>query len=93
MTWSRRSTLACLALSSLFLLSACRQRAAEIPEAGGLGAEARLARIAEKLQRPLVIEGESTEHWNIEGRMSQFSVPGVSVAIIDHGQPGAADAG
>ena len=46
----------------------------------------RIARIAESLQRPLVVEGRDVERWDIEDRMRQFNVPGVSVAVIDGGR-------
>ena len=52
----------------------------------------RLARATERLQQPLVIEGQSTEMWPLEERMQRFSVPGVSVAVIDDFQIAAAGA-
>ena len=50
------------------------------------------ASIATSLQQPLVIEGQSAETWPIEERMRKFSVPGVSVAVIDDYQVAAAAA-
>jgi CubicO group peptidase (beta-lactamase class C family) len=50
---------------------------------GSDGSEDRLARVANGLQQPLVIEGHPIEHWSIDERMRKFSVPGVSIAVID----------
>lgn len=47
---------------------------------------ARILRVAESLQQPLIVEGSPSERWSIEERMRQFSVPAVSVAVIDNGE-------
>jgi CubicO group peptidase (beta-lactamase class C family) len=87
MPWNRRHALAYILLSTnLTLLTACGARSPVTMSAQGENADARLARVADSLQRPLVIEGQPIERWNIDERMRQFSVPGVSVAIIDEGQ-------
>jgi CubicO group peptidase (beta-lactamase class C family) len=93
MNWNRRHFLAYVMLSTSFaFITACGTRAPTAAPTHGESADVRLARVAEKLQRPLVIEGQPIERWSIDERMRQFSVPGVSVAIIDEGQLIAADA-
>lgn len=53
---------------------------------GSDGTENRLIRVAESLQQPLVIEGQTAETWPISERMQKFAVPGVSIAVIDEYQ-------
>jgi CubicO group peptidase (beta-lactamase class C family) len=47
---------------------------------------ARIRRVTESLQQPMVVEGVPSKRWNLEERMRRFSVPAVSVAVIDDGQ-------
>jgi CubicO group peptidase (beta-lactamase class C family) len=65
--------------TGLALTTACGGPA---PNAGE-SATARLDRVANSLQQPLVIEGQPIEVWDIDERMRTYSVPGVSVAVID----------
>ncbi len=76
-------------VSTLVIATACG--GASVPGEHG-GADDRLLRVAENLQQPLVIEGQPVERWQIEDRMRRFSVPGVSVAVIDEGRLAAAHA-
>ena len=93
MLWNRRHVLAVILLSSgLTYLTACGAPSSVTTRSPGKSTNLRLARVADSLQRPLVIEGQPIETWHIEERMRQFSVPGVSVAIIDEGRLAAADA-
>lgn len=92
MLWTRTHTLTSLVLYSLFSMSACGDQPKDSLPSGAESAQDRLTRAAASLQRPLVIEGEATEHWDIEERMDQFSVPGVSAAVIDEGRLVAAGA-
>lgn len=69
---------ACLAI-----MTACERLPAGVDPAGGIGPDDRLARAAEHFQQPLVIEGQPVKTWSIDQRMERFSVPGVSVAVID----------
>jgi len=55
-------------------------------------AEARLVRASAHLQSGLVVEGLPVETWPMDRRMEQFSVPGVSVAVIEGGRLAAARA-
>ena len=75
-------------LAGLALMTAC---VGPTPT-GNDSTEDRLARAAKNLQQPLVIEGQAAETWPLEERMRQFSVPGVSVAVIDDYQVTAAGA-
>ena len=86
MIWARIHILTSLVLCSIVSMSACRLQPRDSLPSGAESAASRLARVADRLQRPLVIEGEATEHWDIEERMDQFAVPGVSVAVIDEGR-------
>lgn len=93
MLWNRRHVLAVILLSSsLTYLTACGAPSSVTTRSPGENTNLRLARVADSLQRPLVIEGQPIETWHIEERMRQFSVPGVSVAIVDEGRLAAADA-
>ena len=75
-------------LAGLALMTSCGG-----PAPNGIeNSEDRLARAAEGLQQPLVIEGHSAETWPLEERMRKFSVPGVSVAVIDNFHVAAAGA-
>jgi CubicO group peptidase (beta-lactamase class C family) len=87
-----RHTFTSLVLASLVAITACGDRPTASPPTGRESSEARLTRVTDRLQRPLAIEGQAIEYWNIEQRMRQFSVPGVSAAIIDQGRLVAADA-
>ena len=69
---------ACLAI-----MTACKRSPAGVDPVGGNGSDDRLARAAEHLQQPLVIEGQPVETWSIDQRMERFSVPGVTAAVID----------
>jgi len=73
-------------------MAACEKPPAEIDPIGGDLADGRLARAAEFLQQPLVIEGQPVETWSIDERMRKFSVPGVTAAVIDEGRLVAAGA-
>jgi len=79
--------LACLAIAT-----ACGRGTAANAPAEVEPAEARLARAADNLQQPLVIEGRSVERHRIEDRMQRFAVPATSVAVIDGGRLAAARA-
>jgi CubicO group peptidase (beta-lactamase class C family) len=80
--------IATVLFTGLAMMTACGGPAPE----GSDSTEDRLARAANSLQQPLVIEGQAVETWPIEERMQKFSVPGVSVAVIDEGRLVAADA-
>ena len=75
-------------LAGLALMTACGGPAPNASDSP----TARLARVANSLQQPLVIEGQPTDRWSIEDRMTNFSVPGVSVAVIDDYQMAASGA-
>lgn len=46
----------------------------------------RVDRIEHGLLPPVVVKGESTPGMNIADRMAFYKVPGVSIAVIDHGR-------
>ncbi len=73
-------------VATLILVNGCNDRAVSPIAGEDDDVEARIARVADSLQQPLVIEGQAIETWNIEERMKRFSVPGVSVAVIDQGE-------
>jgi CubicO group peptidase (beta-lactamase class C family) len=93
MTASRRSIITVSVLISCIAFSAgCGDRIDETTVSSEESHESRLARAAGNLQQPLVIEGQETETYGIEERMRRFSVPAVSVAVIDDGRLAAAGA-
>jgi CubicO group peptidase (beta-lactamase class C family) len=65
---------------------ACDRLPAETVVVDVTRVEDRIARVAEGLQQPLVLEGHKVERWNIDERMDKFQVPAVSVAVIDGGE-------
>jgi len=67
----------------LVFVAACDDQPAASIATEDNDVEARIARVARALQQPLVIEGRPVETWSIGERMEQFSVPAVSVAVID----------
>ena len=81
----RRSTLPAVlwAAGVLLVVWGCRDRP---PADEGAHAEERLVGAARHLQQALVVEGLPLETWPIEERMRQFSVPGVSAAVLDGGR-------
>jgi CubicO group peptidase (beta-lactamase class C family) len=81
----RRSTLAAAWWTAgvVLVVSACSGRPSAVEETG---AEGRLLRAGRHLQQALVVEGLPLETWSIEERMEQFSVPGVSAAVVDGGR-------
>ena len=81
-----------LLFACLAVMTACDRSSAEAEHAADLGASDRLARAAQNLQQPLVIEGQPVETWSIDERMERYSVPGVSAAVIDDGRLVAAGA-
>ncbi len=46
----------------------------------------RISRIENGLEPNLQIEGEETPHYQIEARMRELGIPGLSIAVINHGQ-------
>jgi len=85
-THPRLTLFATLVLAGLGTLPACGGAPHESAPVKIDDVDARIARVEENLQRPLVIEGLDVERWNIEDRIRQFNVPGVSVAVIDQGR-------
>jgi len=75
-----------LLLVGASLFFACSDRGAPSNPVIEEDATSRIARVATSLQPPLIVDGEEIEHWNVEDRMRQFNVPGVSVAVIDEGR-------
>jgi CubicO group peptidase (beta-lactamase class C family) len=49
-------------------------------------AEDRIARIEHGLLPPVIVKGEPTPAMNLADRMAFYKVPGVSIAVIDHGR-------
>ena len=74
-----------VALGVLSGMSACRGRGAASAPVESRAAD-RLSRAAETLRQPLEIEGQPPETWPLGERMRLFSVPGVSVAVIENGR-------
>jgi CubicO group peptidase (beta-lactamase class C family) len=48
--------------------------------------EERIARVEHGLLLPVVVKGERTQAMNLADRMAFYKVPGVSIAVIDHGR-------
>jgi CubicO group peptidase (beta-lactamase class C family) len=93
MTATRRNIIISTVLfSTLATVTACGGRSAATVSSEGDTGEDRLVRVANNLQQPLVIEGQPVERRSIKERMRQFSVPGTSAAVIDHGRVAAAEA-
>lgn len=82
----RHIRVATLVLGGFAVLPACGQSSDTAAPVAGSDVDAKIARVAASLQRPLVVESLDVERWNIEDRMRQFNVPGASVAVIDDGR-------
>ena len=67
----------------LTIMTSCGRSPVGVGSVGGNGCDDRLARAAENLQQPLVIEGQPVETWSIDEGMDRYSVPGVTAAVID----------
>src|SRR3977135_887467 len=48
--------------------------------------EARIERVISGLRPPIAIKGQPTRRWTLTEGMGQGHVPGISIAVIDHGQ-------
>src|SRR5215472_2715814 len=55
-------------------------------QTGASGVEGRIARVEHGLLLPVVVKGEPTRAMNLTDRMAFYKVPGVSIAVIDHGR-------
>ena len=82
----RAATKISLLVANLVFVIACQDRTAALIATKDDGVEARISRVVNGLQQPLVIEGSPVERWSIGQRMEQFTVPAVSVAVIDRGE-------
>ncbi|MEO1449125.1 MAG: serine hydrolase domain-containing protein [Bacteroidota bacterium] len=69
-------------ISLLFILVACSPKAQEAPTL----LDEKIARIENGLQRNLQIEGEEVPTYNIEERLKELGIPGVSIAVIHKGE-------
>jgi CubicO group peptidase (beta-lactamase class C family) len=82
----RQSTLSCvLVLGATGAVVSCHNGASTAPGRSVLDSDGRIARVARSLQQPLIVEGRPNPTWSVEERMENFSVPAVSVAVIDDG--------
>lgn len=85
-THPRLTLFATLVLAGLGTLPACGGAPHESAPVKIDDVDARIVQVADSLQRPLIVDGTEIERWNVEDRMRQFNVPGVSVAVIDEGR-------
>lgn len=74
-----KSSLVALALACLSTLSAAEP-------AAGTALAAQIVRIENGLLPPARIAGTKSAPWTIAARMAAYKVPGVSIAVIDHGE-------
>ena len=72
-----------VAAACLGIFAASTPAAAETPPDAALAA--RIARVENGLLPPARIAGAKSEPWTIAARMENQQVPGVSIAVIDHG--------
>ena len=71
-------------LTLLFVVIGCDKSKTALPVAD---ADAVLTqRVIAGLRPPLAVTGESPTRWTLADRMQHYHVPGVSIAIVDHGR-------
>ncbi|MEM9985403.1 MAG: serine hydrolase domain-containing protein, partial [Bacteroidota bacterium] len=66
----------------LSILIACSPKSPN----GNQALEERIARIENGLQPTLQIQGDSIPRYNIEERLKELGIPGVSIAVINEGK-------
>ncbi len=77
MAWSTRAASFLLAVLAAGVLPGCEATQPDEP------VEVRIARVEEGLLPPIVIAGREPTTYSLQERMEHYSVPGVSVAVID----------
>ncbi len=76
-----------IALSALVCLSGplLFAQAASVPATSQTDAQRKMERVEACLPPPVVVKGEPPQCQTLSKRMAELHVPGVSIAVIDHG--------
>jgi len=74
-------TISALIIASVLLLGCAKE-----PKAEANTLEERLSRIENGLEPDLQIEGDTIPNYNIEERLKELNIPGVSIAVLNSGE-------